>query len=69
LSKSAHNEWVISERKKGEWELENYPEEEIRDVIGEGPQMVLFLTLCLPLVIIHVLRKYRLLVQYSYLDQ
>ena len=30
LSSKAHNEWVLSERKREKWELENYPEGEVR---------------------------------------
>ncbi len=33
LSSKAHNEWVLSERKREEWELKNYPEGEIREMI------------------------------------
>jgi DNA damage-binding protein 1 len=35
LSSSAHNEWVLSERKREQWEMDNYPEGEIREMIGE----------------------------------
>jgi hypothetical protein len=34
LSSNAHNEWVLSERKREQWEMENYPEGEIREMIG-----------------------------------
>jgi hypothetical protein len=30
LSSKAHNEWVLSERKREQWELEHYPEGEVR---------------------------------------
>jgi vacuolar iron transporter family protein len=30
LSSKAHNEWVLSERKREKWELDNYPEGEVR---------------------------------------
>jgi len=33
LSSKAHNEWVISERKRESWEMENYPEGEIEEMI------------------------------------
>jgi len=33
LSSKAHNEWVLSERKREQWELENYPEGEIQEMI------------------------------------
>ena len=32
LSSKANNEWVLSERKREEWEMENYPEGEIQEV-------------------------------------
>ncbi len=35
LSSNAHNEWVLSERKREQWEMENYPEGEIREMIGK----------------------------------
>jgi len=33
LSSKAHNEWVLSERKRELWEMENYPEGEIEEMI------------------------------------
>jgi DNA damage-binding protein 1 len=33
LSSKAHNEWVLSERKREQWELEHYPEGEVRGMI------------------------------------
>jgi len=33
LSSKAHNEWVLSERKREMWEMENYPEGEIKEMI------------------------------------
>jgi len=33
LSSKAHNEWVLSERLREKWELENYPEGEIQEMI------------------------------------
>eukprot|EP00814_Leptocylindrus_danicus_P005135 CAMPEP_0116019472 /NCGR_PEP_ID=MMETSP0321-20121206/9259_1 /TAXON_ID=163516 /ORGANISM="Leptocylindrus danicus var. danicus, Strain B650" /LENGTH=276 /DNA_ID=CAMNT_0003490053 /DNA_START=39 /DNA_END=866 /DNA_ORIENTATION=+ len=33
LSSKAHNEWVLSERKREAWEMENYPEGEVEEMI------------------------------------
>ncbi|GMH99430.1 hypothetical protein TrLO_g148 [Triparma laevis f. longispina] len=33
LSSKAHNEWVLSERAREKWELDNYPEGEIQEMI------------------------------------
>ena len=33
LSSKAHNEWVLSERRREVWELENYPEGEIQEMV------------------------------------
>mmetsp|Transcript_14098 Transcript_14098/g.18825 ORF Transcript_14098/g.18825 Transcript_14098/m.18825 type:complete len:207 (+) Transcript_14098:62-682(+) len=33
LSSKAENEWIISERKREAWEMENYPEGEINEMI------------------------------------
>ena len=33
LSSKAHNDWVLSERRREVWELENYPEGEVQEMI------------------------------------
>jgi vacuolar iron transporter family protein len=33
LSSKANNEWILSEKKREEWELENYREGEIQEMI------------------------------------
>jgi VIT1/CCC1 family predicted Fe2+/Mn2+ transporter len=33
LSSKAENEWILSERKRENWEMENYPQGEIREMI------------------------------------
>ena len=33
LSSKATNEWILSERSREEWEMENYPDGEIREMI------------------------------------
>lgn len=33
LSSKANNEWILSEKKREEWEMENYPEGEIQEMI------------------------------------
>ena len=33
LSSKAENEWILSERRRENWEMENYPQGEIREMI------------------------------------
>lgn len=33
LSSKAHNEWVLDERRREKWELENYPEGEVEEMV------------------------------------
>ena len=35
LSSKAENEWILNERRREEWEMENYPAGEIREVCAQ----------------------------------
>jgi DNA damage-binding protein 1 len=39
LSSKATNEWILNERRREEWEMENYPEGEIREVCPVGCEL------------------------------
>ena len=45
LSSKATNEWILSERRREEWEMENYPDGEIQEMIDIYKQKECLMTM------------------------